>query len=44
VAPDGVIRVVDSFERGQRTLPTNLRQWLNVHEALASAKKSPTDR
>jgi hypothetical protein len=44
VDPGGVVRVAERFERGHRTLPAVLRQWLNVFEALASAQKSPTQR
>lgn len=40
VAPDGVIRVIERFERGQRTLHPCLRQWIHVFEALAAAKKT----
>jgi hypothetical protein len=41
--PRGVLRVAERFERGQRSLSHSLKQWLSVFEALATARKSPTD-
>jgi hypothetical protein len=40
--PQGVVRVVERFDPGQRELPHALRQWLSVFEAIASAQRPST--
>jgi hypothetical protein len=43
IDPASVVRVIDGFDRGQRSFSHHMRQWLGVFESLASAKKSQTD-
>jgi hypothetical protein len=43
VDPQSVLRAAERFERGQRTLHHVVHRWLSVFEALAAAKRSPTD-
>jgi hypothetical protein len=41
--PNGVVRAAERFESGRHTLTYALRTWLSVFEAIAAARKSPTD-